>query len=101
MPRLPPVSPLRQSRPGRLALVGALGQPNAEYLVVNDYGTGGIWAVVSAPSKSVLEAAYPELVVFAERPTWMDESEYEAIKSEACFRFDRPPAYWNRYYRAP
>lgn len=70
-----------------------------EYLVVYDYGMGGIWAVVTASSKSDVEGAYPELVVVDERPDWVDDEEYQRIKARSGFRFDQPDEYWTRFYR--
>lgn len=70
-----------------------------EYLVVDDYGTGGIWAVITAPSKSDVQEAYPGLVVFDERPDWVDDGEYQRIKAKSGFRFDQPDGYWTRFYR--
>ena len=73
--------------------------PNREFLVMDDYGTGGIWAVMSAPSKAALEAAYPELIVVDERPSWVDHAEYERIKARSGFEFDQPQGYWTRFFR--
>jgi hypothetical protein len=70
-----------------------------EYLVVYDYGTGGIWAVMLAPSKADIERTYPELVIFDEWPAWVDEAEYVRIRAKTGFRFDQPDSYWNRFYR--
>lgn len=67
--------------------------------MVDDYGTGGIWAVVIAPSRATLEKAYPDLVVFEQWPGWMDEAEYARIRSERGFRADQPTGYWARFYR--
>lgn len=70
-----------------------------EYFVVYDYGTGGVWAIMTGPSKSVLQAAYPELVVFDTRPDWVDDAEYARIKDWTGFRFDQPNDYWARWFR--
>lgn len=70
-----------------------------EYLVVYDYGMGGVWAVMTAPSKTVVEAAYPELAVFDDRPDWVDDPEYARIKAKTGFRFDQPDEYWARRLR--
>ena len=73
---------------------------DSEFLLVYDYGTGGIWGVVTAPSRSDVENAYPGLVVFEERPDWVDDAQYERIKARSGFRFDQPDEYWIRFYRA-
>jgi hypothetical protein len=70
-----------------------------EFIVVYDYGMGGVWAVILAPSRSILESAYPELVVFDERPGWIDQAEYGRIAERSGFPFDQPDNYWRRFYR--
>ena len=70
-----------------------------EYLVVDDYGTGGIWAVMLAPSRAAVEAAYPDLKGFDDRPDWVDDAEFATIKSRTGFRFDEPNEYWSRFFR--
>ncbi len=70
-----------------------------EFIVVYDYGMGGVWALIWAPSRSILESTYPELVVVDERPGWMDQGEYERIAAGSRFAFDEPNDYWRRFYR--
>ncbi|MGZ6839346.1 MAG: hypothetical protein ACXVHC_02650, partial [Frankiaceae bacterium] len=47
-----------------------------------------------------VEQAYPELVVFEERPDWIDDDEYARIKARSGFRFDQPDDYWSQFYRS-
>jgi hypothetical protein len=42
-----------------------------EYLVAYDYGMGGLWAVMVAPSADAITAVYPELGIAEERPPSM------------------------------
>ena len=42
-----------------------------EFLVVYDYGMGGLWAYVRAPSAESIETEYPELKIISERPSWL------------------------------
>lgn len=70
-----------------------------EYFMVDDYGMGGIWAVVSAPSKATVEKTYPGLVVFEQRPAWVSDAEYARLRAESGFRYDQPDDYWSRFYR--
>jgi hypothetical protein len=70
-----------------------------EFIVVYDYGMGGVWALILAPSRSILESAYPELTLIDERPERMDQSEYERIARRSRFPFDEPTDYWRRFYR--
>ncbi len=69
------------------------------FLVVYDYDTGGVWAIMHAPSKAAIEAAYPELTVVDDRPTWMNDAEYERIRARWDIPFDQPDDYWCRFYR--
>jgi hypothetical protein len=86
---------------GQIRLDGlwAYCRSDHDYLVVDDYGTGGIWAVIRAPSKAVVEKNYPDLGVFDEWPAWVDETEYARIKAKSGFRFDQPDDYWTRFYQ--
>jgi hypothetical protein len=45
------------------------------YLVVYDYGMGGIRAYVSARSANEIIARFPELQVVRERPGWMSDDD--------------------------
>jgi hypothetical protein len=67
--------------------------------IVYDYGTGGVWALIRAPSQSIVESTYPELLVVDGRPAWMDQEEYERIAAVSSFPFDEPTDYWRRFYR--
>ena len=42
------------------------------FLVVYDYGQGGVWGYVLARSSNQISARFPELTVVDEPPTWMD-----------------------------
>ena len=45
----------------------------ARYLVVHDYGMGGLWGYVLADSADQIKARFPELDVVEERPAWMQQ----------------------------
>ena len=47
----------------------------SRYLVVYDYGMGGLWAYVIASSATEILDAFPELEVVHEQPEWMDDAE--------------------------
>jgi hypothetical protein len=64
------------------------------YLAVYDYGMGGVWAVISAPSKEAILSKYPVLEIVAERPTWMQPHLYEEIARRSSFDLDDPPPDW-------
>ena len=40
-----------------------------------DYGTGGVWVVISADSADGITERYPELQVIEERPAWLNQDE--------------------------
>jgi hypothetical protein len=49
------------------------------FLVVCDYGQGGVWAYVLAPSRAEIVERYPELVVVDEPPAWMNEERHARL----------------------
>lgn len=61
------------------------------YLAVDDYGMGGIWLCVDARSPAEITHAYPELEVFEEPPTFLDETELDRIKANRLYDIDAPP----------
>jgi len=50
-----------------------------EFLVAYDYGMGGLWALVAAPTAAAILSAYPEVEVVDERPPWLDDDEYAKL----------------------
>jgi len=52
------------------------------FLVVLDYGMGGLWAVVRAESEIQIRKLYPELKVIEHRPSWMDDTEYQSLRAD-------------------
>lgn len=52
-----------------------------EFLVVHDYGMGGLWAIVYARSEAEVMKNYREVQVVDRVPRWLDNNEYENIKS--------------------
>lgn len=61
------------------------------YLACYDYGTGGVWLLLDAPSFEAASAAWPELVVFESRPEWMseeDEKEYRSDCERIGYKWD-------------
>ena len=69
------------------------------YLTCYDYGTGGVWLLLDAPSHEIAQRAYPNLIVFETRPDWMSdemEADFRANCERAGFRWniDEPPTGW-------
>ena len=65
---------------------------NRDFLIVYDYGSGGLWAVMSARSAQEILARYPELSVENERPTWMTDAIFADIRRAESHDIDDEPA---------
>ena len=50
------------------------------FLVVYDYGQGGVWAYVLAESPEQIEREFPELMIVLERPSWMTGDREKRIR---------------------
>jgi hypothetical protein len=61
-----------------------------EFLVCYDYGMGGLWAVMIAPSKTAISKTYPELLFAVEQPGWMTDEYFEKLRSDPLW-LDSPP----------
>ena len=55
--------------------------PLSEFLVVDDYGTGGIWFVVRAANANDIRAFLPKVVIYpaGSRPEWMSEEDQQTL----------------------
>jgi hypothetical protein len=65
-----------------------------QYLVVYDYGMGGLWGVIAARSEQEILQKYPSLEVVVARPGWMSDAEYSLIISKNSFDIDDEPRGW-------
>jgi hypothetical protein len=65
-----------------------------KFLVVYDYGTGGLWAVISAASPAEIIEKYPALTVLEKQPDWMTKEYYLDIASKSTFDIDDEPPRW-------
>ena len=61
---------------------GNLKRVPSEFLVVYDYGMGGLWAVVFADSADEITTRYPEVGIATDRPAWMDDADLERLRRE-------------------
>jgi hypothetical protein len=43
------------------------------YLVIYNYGTGGVWRTMTAPDAQAITRKYPRLSVVDHRPDWMTD----------------------------
>jgi len=60
------------------------------FLVVYDYGQGGIWAFIDARSRRDIERRFRDLKVMEEPPVWMSDEELAEIEQTMTFDADRP-----------
>ncbi len=68
-----------------------------EFLVLYDYGQGGLWAVVRAKAKSDVETKFSGISVLDNKPTWMSDGEYQRVKDGSCHELnDLPGDTWLR-----
>ena len=61
------------------------------FLACYDYGQGGVWLLLDAPSSAAAQRAFPGLRVFEGRPRWMsssEEAEYRAHCEQTGFRWN-------------
>jgi hypothetical protein len=65
-----------------------------QYLIVYDYGMGGLWGGMTARSEQEILQKYPSLKVMEVRPEWMSEAEYDLILLEYSFDIDDEPREW-------
>ena len=73
------------------------------FLACYDYGQGGVWLVLDAPSHREAQQAFPGLTVFETRPSWMSEVqevEYRANCESSGFRWnaDRPSGWLLKHF---
>jgi hypothetical protein len=61
------------------------------FIVAYDYGMGGLWGVLDAPSESAIREVYPELAVVHKQPAWMTDSQLERMKKNERYNLNDPP----------
>ena len=57
----------------------------SKYLVMYDYGQGGVWAFVRADSTDQIRQEFPELTVFEQAPVWMTKEILDEIERKMTF----------------
>jgi hypothetical protein len=62
-----------------------------EFLILYDYGSGGLWGVMRAHSAEEIFARYPELTVERKRPEWMTDAGFEDISRAETHDIDDEP----------
>lgn len=63
-------------------------QVKQNFLVVYDYGMGGVWAFVRARSREDIEAQFPELVVYTDPPESMSEADIARVAARGTYDLD-------------
>lgn len=63
-----------------------------KYLVCYDYGTGGLWGLITAPSRGAITDLYPELVIVEERPEFLrSEDAWQRLVHKNSYDLDDEP----------
>jgi hypothetical protein len=64
------------------------------FLVVDDYGTGGIWFVLLAKSEDQVHERLRDVKVWAPgtRPDWMSDDFFDGVAQRRTFDIDDLPA---------
>ena len=66
---------------------------NRDFLVVYDYGMGGVWGFAHAQSEAEILHAFPELSVVYETPQWMTKEQERHVRSESSFTIGDASSY--------
>lgn len=53
----------------------------SKYLVLYDYGQGGVWAYLLAESADAIRREFPALRVYEEPPGWMKPEDLEKLNT--------------------
>lgn len=61
-----------------------------EFLVLYDYGQGGVWAFVNAHSKADIARRFPEFEIIDQRPKWMTSEVVARLRQRMSFDIDKP-----------
>ncbi|WP_300303740.1 hypothetical protein [Ferrovibrio sp.] len=64
------------------------------YLVAYDYGTGGLWAILNAPSRESITGKFPGLQILEQRPDSMSAEEYSRLQARETYDLDGPLPKW-------
>lgn len=64
-----------------------------EFLIVYDYGMGGVWGFARARSEAEILETFPELKVVHETPAWMTHEQEENVRSLSSFTIGESSSY--------
>jgi hypothetical protein len=68
------------------------------YLVVYDYGQGGVWAYITAESPEQITDRFPDLSVVEATPDWMTDEVRKNLEARMSFDIDDPTG-WPASFR--
>jgi hypothetical protein len=60
------------------------------FLLLYDYGQGGIWVLVDATNPTAITARYPELDLIPQRPSWLTPEHQRRLAGTMHFDIDAP-----------
>jgi hypothetical protein len=60
------------------------------FLLVHDYGQGGIWVLVDAENPDSITTRYPELLLVSKRPSWLAPEFQRGLAHTMHFDIDAP-----------
>jgi hypothetical protein len=76
-------------------VVADSSENKSRFLVLYDYGQGGVWAYVWARSPMEITEIFRDLVVVEKQPDWMGASDIARIDETMTFDVDRlAPSDW-------
>jgi hypothetical protein len=58
------------------------------YLVLYEYGQGGVWAFIRARSSQVIKKRFPQLEIYRDPPEWMTAGDIDEIKKKMTIDID-------------
>jgi hypothetical protein len=58
------------------------------YLVLYEYGQGGVWAYILARSSQVIRKRFPQLEINRDPPEWMTAADIDQIKEKVTIDID-------------
>ena len=64
-----------------------------DFLVVYDYGTGGVWGIAKAASEAEITRRFPELKVVHDWPDWMADEVLRKTRHVSSFVVDDETSY--------
>lgn len=65
-----------------------------EFLVLYDYGQGGLWACIRADTAQQIRDRHPQLQVFEETPSFLSADMLADLQRKPAVDIDDPPTGW-------